>query len=73
MAKGKMTSKIGHEGCCGMHLCKTCVAPNIIFGLLFLIVGFGVWGDAPAWFNGWSILGLFMALWGIAAMTMMKK
>jgi len=56
---------------CGMHLCKTCTLPNIVFGLLFLIVGFGLWTEAPAWFNGWSIIGAYLALWGI--IDMMKK
>ncbi|VVB57004.1 Uncharacterised protein [uncultured archaeon] len=58
-------------GCCGVHWCNKCALPVFVFGLLFLIAGTGVWVGAPMWFNGWTILGVFMALG--ALMTMMMK
>ncbi len=56
------------KGNCGMHLCSKCALPQLIFGLLFLIAGLGLY-SAP-WFNGWSILGVYLVLWGLMAMMM---
>jgi hypothetical protein len=69
-----MAMKKGGECCgdsCSMHLCKQCAMPNVIFGLLFLILGFGVWTGAPSWFNFSTLVGLYLALWGL--MSMMGK
>lgn len=55
-----------------MHLCSKCALPNFIFGLLFVIAGFGFWADAPMWFNFETLIGLYLGLWGLMAM-MMKK
>ena len=41
----------------------------LVFGILFLIAGLGLY--SAAWFNGWTILGAFLALWGL--MPMMGK
>ncbi len=65
-------AKMCCEGICGMHLCGKCAMPMAVFGLLFMIVGFNLWNGAPGWFNGWSILGVFMALWGVMAILMKK-
>lgn len=54
-----------------MHLCKTCTVPQMVFGILFLIVGFNLWTAAPFWFNGWSIAGAYLFLWGL--IDQMKK
>ncbi len=59
------------KGNCGMHLCSKCALMQVVFGLLFLISGLGLY-SAP-WFNGWTILGVDLMLWGLAAMSMMKK
>lgn len=55
-----------------MHMCGKCAISVLVFGILFLIVGFNLWSAAPMWFNAWSILGVFMALCGLMGM-MMKK
>ncbi|MDE1798195.1 MAG: hypothetical protein KGH63_02205 [Candidatus Micrarchaeota archaeon] len=59
--------------CCGMHLCGKCSMVNLIFGLIFLVAGFGLWGNAPAWFNGWTIVGAYLALWALGMMMMKKR
>lgn len=48
---------------CGMQICGKCSAVNIIFGILFLIAGLGLF-TAP-WYNGWTLIGVFLALWGL--------
>ena len=55
---------------CGMNTCKKCAAVNLIFGILFLVVGLGWWSNAPAWWNGWTLVGLYALLWGLATLTM---
>lgn len=57
---------------CGMHLCGKCAPWQVIFGILFLVAGFGLWGSAPAWFNGWTLIGVYLALWGVSAYVMKK-
>ncbi len=61
------------SGCCSMHICGKCAPMILVFGILFLIGGFGLWTGAPAWFNFETIVGVFLALWGLIAMTMMKN
>ncbi len=51
---------------CGMYVCKKCGVSNLIFGLLFLVAGLGLW--SASWFNGWTILGVFLALWGLMSL-----
>jgi len=70
MEKKEMKECCNDCGVCGMHLCKKCTLPVLMFGLLFIVAGTGVWVGAPVWFNMTTVLGLFMALW--AAMSMMK-
>ncbi len=53
-------------GTCGMYICKKCGVVNIIFGILLLLAGLGVW-DGPMWWNGWTIIGVYLALWGLMA------
>ncbi len=60
----------GHVCACGMHLCKKCSPVILLFGLLFLVAGFGLWAGAPMWWNGWTLIGVFMLLWGIMAFVM---
>lgn len=60
------------EGNCGMHLCGKCAFPQIVFGVLFLAYGLNVWSPG-AWFNGWTILGVYIAVWGACSMMMCKK
>lgn len=55
-------------GTCGMHLCSKCALPNVIFGLIFLVGGLNLWSGAPAWFNGWTTIGVYLALWGLLSM-----
>lgn len=54
---------------CGMHLCGKCSPMVGVFGILFAVAGLGLY--VANWFNGWTILGVFMILW--AAMVMMNK
>ncbi len=61
------------HGVCGVHLCGQCALPNFIFGLLFLVAGLGLWSGAPVWFNGWTLVGLYLGLWGLMSMMMGKK
>ncbi|MBI5177603.1 hypothetical protein HY995_05985 [Candidatus Micrarchaeota archaeon] len=53
---------------CGMHACGKCAPMIAVFGLLFLVAGLGLF-TAP-WFNGWTVAGVFMALWG--GLSLMK-
>ena len=55
-----------------MHMCGKCAISVLVFGILFLIAGFNLWAGAPVWFNGWSIVGIYIGLWGLMGM-MMKK
>ena len=50
-------------GTCGMYNCKKCGVVNIIFGILLLTVS--LWNGAPAWFNPWTVIGVYLLLWGI--------
>ncbi len=49
---------------CGMYTCKKCGVVNLIFGILLIIAGLGLWGGAPSWWNGWTIIGVYLLLWG---------
>lgn len=69
MAKNE---KMKCDGCCSMHICGKCAPMMLVFGILFLIAGFNLWTSAPYWFNFNTIIGVFLAIWGLAAM-MMKK
>lgn len=62
----------GNMCVCGMHLCKKCSTSNLIFGVVFLVAGLGLWAGAPSWFNGWTLVGVYLLLWG-AYSLMMKK
>jgi len=52
---------------CGMYICKKCATVNIIFGILFLIVA--LWNNAPWWFNPWTVVGVYVLLWGLFSAT----
>ena len=52
-------------GACGMYICKKCGITNVIFGIILLIAGLGLWKDAPMWWNGWTIVGVYLAIWGL--------
>ena len=67
MAKDDMK---GGMCACGMHLCGKCSMAVLIFGLIWLIAGLGLWNPG-AWFNGWTILGAFAVVWGAGAMMKM--
>ena len=54
-------------GTCGMYVCKKCAMMNIIFGILFLIAA--LWTGAPAWFNPWTVIGVYVLLWGLFSAT----
>ena len=60
-------------GTCGMYTCKSCGIFNIVFGILFLIAGTGIWANTPNWFNGWTILGVYVLLWGIMSGVIGKE
>ena len=49
---------------CGMYICKKCGVLNLIFGILFLCAGLQL-EVLPEWFNGWTILGAYVLLWGL--------
>ena len=70
MEEIKMADKKGEMCACGMHLCGQCAPLILIFGILFLVAGLNLWNPG-AWFNGWSLLGAFFALWGL--WSFMKK
>jgi len=53
---------------CGMNICKKCAGMNLIFGILFLIAA--LWAGAPGWLNGWTLIGVYLLLWGLASLTM---
>ena len=53
---------------CGMHLCSKCTPVIVLFGLLFLVAGLGLY--MSSWFNGWSIAGAFLVVWGAASKMM---
>ncbi|MDO8428348.1 MAG: hypothetical protein Q7S92_03985 [Candidatus Diapherotrites archaeon] len=55
---------------CGMHLCGKCAPVNLLFGLVFLVLGLGLWAAAPTWFNPWTVVGVYLALWGLTSMFM---
>ena len=59
-----------HVCACGMHICQKCAIPMIIFGLLFLVSGLGLWAGAPIWFNLSTLVGLFLALLGVMSFVM---
>ena len=56
---------------CGMYICKKCGWINLIFGILFLIAA--LWNGLPAWFNPWTLIGLYLLLWGIGSAFMGKE
>ncbi len=56
------------ENVCGMNICKKCGTVNLIFGVLFLVASLGLF-VAP-WFNGWTLIGLYLLLWGVSALFM---
>ncbi len=53
---------------CGMNICKKCAGVNIVFGILFLIAA--LWEAAPSWLNGWTLIGVYLLLWGLASIAM---
>lgn len=55
---------------CGMHMCGKCAPITLLFGILFLVAGFGLWNGHPDWFNGWTLVGVFLAALGASAMFM---
>ncbi len=57
-------------GMCGMHLCQQCAIPNIIFGLLLIILGLGMY--SANWFNLETIIGAYLGLWGLFSLLMKK-
>ncbi len=53
---------------CGMHLCSKCSPMTVLFGILFLVAGLGIY---TSWFFKFeTIFGAFFLLWGL--MSMMK-
>lgn len=55
---------------CGMHLCGKCAPLTALFGILFLVAGLGLWSGAPMWFNGWTLVGVFLAFLGLGSLFM---
>lgn len=39
-----------------------------LFAILFLVLGLGLWAGAPAWWNPWTVVGLFFLLKAIGPM-----
>ena len=60
-------------GTCGMYICKKCGVINLIFGILFLIAGIGLWANGPDWWNGWTLIGVYLLLWGIGSAFIGKE
>lgn len=54
---------------CGQSICKKCGVVNLIFGILLLIVGLNLWKNSPVWWNAWTLVGLYLGLWGLFAAT----
>lgn len=54
-----------------MHICGKCSPMVLLFGLLFLVAGLGLY--AASWFNGWTLIGAFMGLWGLMSLMGMGK
>ena len=54
---------------CGQYICKKCAIMNLIFGILLFIVGLGLWRSAPAWWNAWTLVGLYVGLWGLFSLS----
>ena len=87
MAKAKETKELKGESCecdsgcgcddsgcyssCGMHFCAKCGVAMLVFGAIFLVAGLGLY-SAP-WFNTNTIVGVFLALAGLLAITGMGK
>lgn len=71
MAMKKNAECCQNGGVCGLHLCKCCAGANIIFGLLFLVLGFGVWTAAPDYFNFPTLVGFYVLILGLV--SLMKK
>lgn len=63
-------AKDEHMGMCGMHLCGKCGKVWAIFGILFLVMSLGLWSGAPAWWNPWTLIGLFLIVGGLGPMMM---
>jgi hypothetical protein len=61
-------AKDEHNMACGLHLCGKCSKITGLFGIIFLIQGLGLYSEA--WFSGWTIVGVYLALLGLG--TMMK-
>jgi hypothetical protein len=53
-----------------MHLCGKCAPLTALFGILFLVAGLGLWSGAPMWFNGWTLVGVFLAFLGLGSLFM---
>ncbi len=58
------------ECVCGLHLCGKCAMLTGLFGILFLLAGFGA---LPAMINGWVLVGVYLLLLGIGPMVMGGK
>ncbi len=52
-------------GVCGMHLCGQCSMIVLLFGILFLVAGLGLF--TASWFTGWTLAGAFLLLWGLSS------
>jgi hypothetical protein len=57
------------DSVCGVHLCGKCSPLMLLFGILFLIHGLGLF--TALWFNVTTIFGAFFALWGLFSLTKM--
>ncbi|HIH37689.1 hypothetical protein J4460_02935 [Candidatus Woesearchaeota archaeon] len=47
---------------CGMLICKKCGYVNVVAGILLILSALST--NAPAWFTPWTIVGLYLILWG---------
>jgi hypothetical protein len=41
-----------------------------LFAVLFLVMGLGLWAGAPAWWNPWTLVGLYFLLKALGPMMM---
>ncbi len=55
------------EKICCMGICKKCATVQVVFGILFLVAA--LWKTAPAWFNAWTLVGVYLLLWGLSSFS----
>ncbi len=71
MAKMDEVSKSDGWCGCGQHYCAKCGPVALVFGVLFLVTGLGLY--KAEWFNLATIFGLMFGLGGLMAVLGLNK